>query len=260
MRARMKYREQRFECGEYLELNIFPVFEGPRSTRRQKRRKPTTAVQEKLNQVNREREVNRVICANFTDDDCYVTLTYKQEPADLAENERCFRSFLGKINRKRKRQGLGPVKYVKAVEVGSRSGRIHMHLVISGKGLVTKDFAEAWRRGYVRCNPLQFNVEGCVGLSRYFTKEKEKGKPKQGSPRHSWSCSRNCVRPKARNNDQKYAKRAVADAVKDDSVKQLLDAKYPGYDLVDYGQFYRDETGLFYIHSWLVRKNAKLNI
>ena len=260
MRAKMKYREQRFECGEFLEINIYPVFECPKSGGRRTKRKPTTEVQEKLNQHNREKEVNRVICANFTDEDLYLTLTYKTEPADLVENERHFRSFLGKINRKRKKKGLDPVKYVKTVEVGSRSGRIHMHLVISGKGLTSKDIADCWKRGYVRTNPLQFNAEGCMGLSRYFVKAKTNGNDKQGTARHSWSCSRNCVRPKPKNNDHKYSKREVRNMVRDDTVEQILRKKHPDHVLTSCDEFYRDETGLYYITAWLVEKTARLNI
>lgn len=260
MRVKMKYREQRFECGEYLELNIFPVFECPKSYGRRKRRCPTAKVQEKLNQINREKEVNRVICANFTDEDVYLTLTYKTEPADLAENERHFRSFLGKINRKRKKKGLEKVKYVKTVEVGSRSGRIHMHLVMSGKGLTSKDIADCWKRGYIRTNPLQFDTDGCMGLSRYFTKAKTEGNDKQGTVRHSWSCSRNCIRPKPKTNDHKYSKREVRNMVEDDTAEAIIRRKHPDYLLTSCESVYRDETGLYYIYARLVKKTARLNI
>jgi len=256
----MRYREQRFECGDFLEVNIFPVFEVPRSCGRRKRRKPTSEIQEKLNQRNREREVNRVICANFTDEDYYITLTFRVKPESLEAAERAFRSFLGKINRIRRRLGLPPIKYVKAVEVGKRTGRIHFHLVISGEGLTSKDIAKAWGRGYVDTKPLQFDAEGCMGLSRYFVKEKKDSGAKHGTNRRSWSCSRNCIRPKAKTNDHKYTKREVRKMVEEDAAEAVLRKQHPDFVLGSCEQFYRDETGLYYINARLYSKATRLNI
>lgn len=180
MTAKMRYREQRFECGDHLEVNVFPVFGQLTGTSRRAKRKPTKEVQEKLNQHNREKEVNRVICANFTDDDLYITLTFKQSPADADEANKIFRLFIDKINRRRSKRNLSKVKYVKTVEVGARTGRIHLHLVMSGNGLTAKDISEVWGRGYVDVKPLQFDSEGCMGLSKYFVKEKRQAGKNRG--------------------------------------------------------------------------------
>lgn len=260
MTARMRYREQRFECGDHLEVNVFPVFGQLTGTSRRAKRKPTKAVQEKLNQHNREKEVNRVICANFTDDDLYITLTFKQSPADADEANKIFRLFIDKINRRRSKKNLSKVKYVKTVEVGARTGRIHLHLVMSGDGLTAKDISEVWGRGYVDVKPLQFDAEGCMGLSKYFVKEKKTGGQKQGTSSRSWTCSRNCVRPQPKNADYKYTKREVKEMVSLDTAKDVLKKKYPDYFVAGCDQFYRDETGLYYIYARLCKKTAKLNI
>ena len=257
--SKMRYRQQRYDCGNFVELNIFPVFEYKSPSARRIRRKPSKQAQQALNQKNREREVNRVICANFTDEDYYITLTFREQP-DLKTAEYCFRRFLAKLNKLRSAQGLPKLKYVKTVEVGSHSGRIHFHLVLSGKGITPKDIADAWGLGYIDVRPLQFCEDGCAGLSRYFVKAKKDGGDKCGSYRRSWSCSRNCARPKPRNNDSKFSKRAVRAVVESGETKTVFRKLYPDYELATCEEFYRDETGLYYIYVRLYRKSTKLSI
>lgn len=259
MKSKMRYRQQRFDCGSFTELNIFPVFECRTSPTRHARRKPSKQAQQALNQKNREREVNRVICANFSAEDYYVTLTFREQP-DLKAAEYCFRRFLTKLNRLRASQDLPRIKYVKTLEVGSRSGRIHFHLVISGKGITPKDIADLWSLGYVDVRPLQFCEDGCAGLSRYFVKAKKDGGDKFGTLRRSWSCSRNCERPKPKNNDGKFSKRSVCAIAESGEAENIFRKLYPDHEVATCEEFFRDETGLYYIYVRLYRKGTKLSI
>lgn len=86
--GRVAYREQKFECGDFLEVNIYPVFQSTVQSRRRAKRNPTREVQQVLNRLNAAKEVNRVICANFTNQDYYITLTYKGDPPDLERAKR----------------------------------------------------------------------------------------------------------------------------------------------------------------------------
>jgi hypothetical protein len=255
-----KIREQRFRAGDYLELNIYPVFECRRSDGRRRRNRPSKDAVKKINQKNRENEVNRILVANFSTKDYYVTLSYKSAPDSEEQVRRDVRYFIDKLNRRRASQGLDKAKYVKIIERGSRSGRYHIHLVISGEGITPALIAELWGKGYVDCKPLQFSADGLKGLARYFTKDKQEGGDKEGSCRHSWSCSRNCVRPQPRTNDHKYSKRAVRSMVEENAAEKVLRAMHPDYILADCETYYRDETGLYYIYAIMYRKDTKLNI
>ena len=56
MKSKMRYRQQRFDCGSFTELNIFPVFECRTSPTRHARRKPSKQAQQALNEASREEE------------------------------------------------------------------------------------------------------------------------------------------------------------------------------------------------------------
>ena len=47
-----RYREKKYYCGEYLEVAIYPVYTHPK--KRGKGRKPTTEIQQRLNQRHTE--------------------------------------------------------------------------------------------------------------------------------------------------------------------------------------------------------------
>lgn len=70
---RCLYREKIHKCGEFLEVDIFPVFEYQRG--RSKKRKPTTETQQRLNQRNAERKLTRLLNTNFTKRDIRFDLT-----------------------------------------------------------------------------------------------------------------------------------------------------------------------------------------
>ena len=74
---RCLYREKKHICGEYLEVDIFPVFEYQRG--RSKKRKPTSETQKRLNQRNAERKLIRLLNTNFTKKDIRFDLTYNEE-------------------------------------------------------------------------------------------------------------------------------------------------------------------------------------
>lgn len=124
------YREKKFFCGDYLEVNIFPVFCKART--RGKKRKPTSDVQKRLNQLNAERRLIRLLNTNFTPADIRFDLTYSDgnRPATPKDAQKCLQNFLRRLKRFRKRLGLGELKYVATTEVGSRTGRIHHHTFV----------------------------------------------------------------------------------------------------------------------------------
>lgn len=72
---RCLYRERRWECGNYLEVEFYPVFKPPSGKRRRKS-KPTSEVQARLNDRNARRELVRLLNTNFTDEDIEIHLSY----------------------------------------------------------------------------------------------------------------------------------------------------------------------------------------
>jgi hypothetical protein len=257
MKNKMAYREQRFICGDFLEVNIFPVFRTV-SSGRSTVRKPTRETQKRLNGLNRARECNRVICANFTSSDYYLTLTFKGDAPDEFRARKDFENFLARTARSMKRKGLPKPKWIKSVEVGKRSGRVHCHLILSG-GLSPMELQKLWGRGYIDCKPLMFSADGVMALAKYFVKE-IKNEAGDGHKVKSWSCSRNCIRPVPKNNDYRYSKRRAAELALERENSRFLEKLYPEYFFAGCEPFYNDNSGLYYLHLRFYRKNARLDL
>ena len=153
---RCLYREKIHKCGEFLEVDIFPVFEYQRG--RSKKRKPTTETQQRLNQRNAERKLTRLLNTNFTKRDIRFDLTYSDEnyPETPENAQRQMQNFLRRVKRYRAKHNLPELKYVAVTEVGKENGRLHHHIVMSG-GVDINTLAEIWGKGYTTAKPLQFD-------------------------------------------------------------------------------------------------------
>ena len=94
---RCLYREKKLFCGEYLEIDIFPVFEYQRG--RSKKRKPTSETMKKLNQRNAERKLIRLLNTNFTKEDIRFDLTYDSDhcPDSPEDAQREMQNFLRRV-------------------------------------------------------------------------------------------------------------------------------------------------------------------
>lgn len=257
-RQRMTYREQRFVYSNYMEASVYPVFWVEHSTGTRTKRKPTSTAQQKLNKENSANELNRIICANFTRKDYYLTLTFAKNPESKERAKKDIENFFARLKRAMRKKGLSDPKWVKCVEKGTRGGRWHAHCVVSG-GLAPHEIAELWGRGYVDCKPLMFCTDGCRGVSRYFVKE-YKNSPGDQKKEKCWSCSRNCARTQPKTNDYRYSKKRAAELAKDKDNARLIEKLYPDYICSECRTFYNDESGLFYLRLYFYRKDAKLDL
>lgn len=170
---RCYYREKIYTCGNYVEIDVYPVF-ATGSRIRKKKAKPSSEVQSALNARNAQRRAIRLINANFTTQDIKCELTYAPQflPESPEAAQRELQNFFRRVKRLRRRKGLSDLKYLATTEQGEKNGRLHHHVILSG-GLLPNELAALWGKGYVlKIQPLQFDDEGVVGLARYFTKDK----------------------------------------------------------------------------------------
>lgn len=269
MKSVLRYREQRYICGDYLEVNLYPVWEQRKDGKRAGKRKPTSETQERLNQLHAERELERRINANFTSDDLKLELTYSPEnyPDSKERAQKDLKNFFARLSRLRKKKGLEPLKYIYAYGEGSEKGRIHFHLIING-GLSIGEIAKTWGKGYVdKILPLQFSETGCSGLAKYFARQQE-SKRKAENPdtvsevkhKKRFVCSKNLIKPKPKTNDFKYSKRKVERLVKEQDYKQAFQKAYPDYFFADCKEVYIEQTGLWCLFVRMYSKNADLGI
>lgn len=196
---RKLYRHRLVYCGDYLEVDIFPVFK--KSTgKRNGKAKPTEAMQKELNKKNSVRKFIRMVNTNYTADDYRFDVTYRSECLPKSDEE-AFRNqtnFLRRVKRIYKKAKI-EFKWVAVVEKSSR-GRYHHHFIISG-GVSLRVLAECWGMGLTQAKPLQFDENGIEGLARYITKDPIAYK--------RWSASRNLKKPIVVEKDGKLSAKAI---------------------------------------------------
>ena len=246
------YRERRYHCGDYLEVAIYPVYR-PAGSRRC-RAKPTSEGQAKLNYIRLQKELVRLLNANFTENDVEVHLTYRDEhlPDTKEEADRLLRNYLRRLKRRYKKLGM-ELKYIYVTE-GGDGKRFHHHVTLSG-GLDRDELEALWGFGYANSRRLIFNENGVEGLARYITKqmkeEIEKGK-------RSFSCSKNLYHPEPIDRDGRFSHKTMKVMCERPSDGAcVLEAIFDGYEAAEVKSFYNDCNGGVYLYARLYRKDAE---
>ncbi len=225
--------------GNYLDVQIYPVFTDskPKGTRR-KKAKPTSEVQQLLNEKYAKEKNIHLVNHNFTPVDLVIHPTYDDYNHPLSEDEavRNMKNFLRRIKRAMEKEGK-ELKYF-AVYEQSDKGRHHHHIIISG-GLTYLQIRDLWGYGIVKISPLYFDEYGVTGLTQYITKE-TKGKKKI-------SHSRNLKQPKERQRDGKLSQKQLRELHNHNcDIKEVCKKLYPGYDLAKIEPYYNDVNGYYY--------------
>ena len=246
------YRERIVQCGQYMTVHIYPVYAYTKKTRRS-RYKPTSDIQAALNKKYSDEHLTNLINTNFTSDDIKLELTFEDDhlPKDEKEADRLSCNFLRRVKRKLLKMGR-ELKYVKKLERGSRSGRYHLHLVMTG-GLGVKEIADEWAPlGYVRrIAPLMFDENGVSDLAAYFTKDRIGYK--------RYSCSKNLKQPEVIERTGRLSSKKVSVLSQSTADRTEFDSLYPGYKvshvkaqfnlltLKDYivAKFYREDANIY---------------
>lgn len=224
-KGRYFIRQQKYICGNYLEVSMYPVFQ--RTGKRRKKCRPSTAIQKRLNQKNREKKLTRLVHANFTENDIILHLTYKITPAE-EEAKRQLRNFLRRLQRLRIKKGLDPLKYISITEIGKRGGRIHHHVFING-GIDRDEVEKCWGKGYANSKRLQFDdVSGIEALTHYVLKDPVSFR--------AWNSSKNLIKPEPIIIDgeisAKELRKYIA-AIEEKKQYETFEKIYPGYCLLE---------------------------
>ena len=93
--------------------------------------------------------LRRLINANVTSNDLFVTLTYAENMTDVNQAKHDFKMFVKAM----KRKGY-LLKYVYVVEFQKR-GAIHFHVILFDMKYISNDeLASVWKKGFVRINRI----------------------------------------------------------------------------------------------------------
>ena len=167
----MVIREKIVDCGEYREVSIYSFF-GDHQKKRSAKKEASTPRQVRANHVHAQKNLARLLNANFKPGDVRVELTYSDEfyPATVEDAQRKMKNFLRRLKSFRRKAGRSELKYVFVTEIGRTFGRIHHHVVMSG-GVTKEEIHKIWGQGSVRIDKLKFGPTGLVDLAYYLTKD-----------------------------------------------------------------------------------------
>ncbi len=250
---RRLYREQKWVCGDYLDVAIYPVYK--KAGQRRRRAKPTSEVQAKLNQYNAERQLCRVMDANFTDEDVEVHLTFRDDclPEGPEEVMRVVQNWIRRVKRRRAKLGLADMKYIIVPGGGYEGTRFHLHVVMSG-GMDRCELERLWGMGYANSRQLQPSVEhGFEGLSKYLARQ-YLAHPGEKPFGKRWTGSRNLIIPEPHERDGRLSQKKVKElATVDIERREPFERLYEGYRLASVRPVYNEVNGGWYIRVRMYR-------
>ena len=272
-------REKKIYCGrDFLEVDIYnyTATEQEVATRGRRSKKQVESTQKQIdwNDINAKRRFLQLVNTNFTANDIHVTLTYSiaNLPSTLEAAEHELHNFLRRVDYRRKKNGLSPLKYI-IIPVcvykkdGVTPARIHHHVIMNG-GLSRDDIEDLWRKrrkkgqkkgdkiGYANADRLQPEENGFVALCEYLAKQtggkkrwipsKNLDKPEKeitdpDSPPKTvasrFSASANLQKPRSRTNDHRFSRKEINKIASAPPDVKYWEKRYPGYTLIrgDYG-------------------------
>ncbi len=224
------YRERKYMCGEYLEVEVYPVYAQAKG--RSKKKKPTTEIQERLNRKHATGVLRRLFHTNFTDRDLFVTLTFDDDtlPETVEDGQRLVQNFLRRAKRKYTKLGL-ELKYIYILEYGEKHNRLHAHLVING-GIGAEEITTLWGLGMVSADKLRFKESGGLSdLAAYFTKSEKSGANRITYKR--WVSSRNLEKPEISTRDGRLSHKKMRDICLDKGDLDYLEIQFCGYEMAE---------------------------
>ena len=165
---------------------------GAKGEKRAKRKRATPEQIKIQNQRNREKNVRRLIKANFGENDYWITLKYpKGTRLKIEDVKKHMKKFLDKT-RKDYRKRNESFRFMYRMEIGKRGG-IHIHILlnrITDADLIIK---KNWEQGMTDFT-LAYEAGGFRRLAEYLVKPPIDGTDPEGKAAR-YHPSRNLVRP-----------------------------------------------------------------
>lgn len=237
------YIRETCKAGRTIEIRYYYTIKynsGKAEGKRQKKEKPTSEAQEKINYIQCQRILTRIMNANFWRDDYYITLSYQKEhrPKDKEAMRRDADTFIKALRRAYQRAGL-QLKYIYVAERGKR-GALHHHMVING-GVDLKILKDLWKKGWITIKPLS-DTGQYRKLAEYFVKWSHDAMKNDGERIHGkhWNGSKNLIHPipvkevvKSRKRFQARPRERKGYYVDKDSIQQGIHEK-TGYEFFCY--------------------------
>jgi hypothetical protein len=140
-----------------------------------------------LNNLNRTKKtVRRLIDSNFTSNDKFLTLTFRENVQDISFANNAFKQFIQRL-----RVRFPDFKYLAVLEFQKR-GAVHYHVITDLPFVHYMDMYQTWGQGYIDIHKIR-HVNN-VGL--YVTKYMQKGlADSRLAGKKAYQCSKNLAKP-----------------------------------------------------------------
>ena len=213
----------------------------------------TSEKQKKQNAKNTRKKIVRLLNANFTKKDIWVTLTYDNAhlPKNMREARKVLQNYLRRLAYWMKKHGYGALKYLYVTEYieDERSVRIHHHVVMN---FPDRDIAESlWAGGgRTQARRLQPDDSGLEGLGRYISKTRSVKYEK------TWAASRNLKQPKITVSDTAISRRRARNiAFNHDDAVAYFERQNSGYKVIELTAFVSEFAPGAYIYVKMRRRD-----
>lgn len=245
---RIHQRENIYYCGNYMQVQAFPVVQ-TRKYQRKAKRNPTTEMQAKLNERYRNDKLWMLVNLNFSLKDLAVCPTYSDPAMRIFCEENTKRAMRDWNNFRRKLQRLYAargleLKYIMQLQFSNGTG-YHFHLFLSG-GVSYEEIKEKWGLGRCHINPLEFDENGVEGYIKYIQRGNVYAK--------KWCASKNLIRPEPEQVDGRLGKKEMFLFQIED--KEAISALYPGYVCTEAHWEYNELYGGQYLRARFYKKGA----
>lgn len=161
---------------------------------RKKKANRTPDAQKQVNRRMAEKKLTRLMNANFSGEDYYITLSYrKEERPDREELNRDIKRILRKMRKHYRQEGL-ELKYIWTAEKGTRGGA-HIHIVVNGINNISQFIRGLWEKGWICIKPLDKSGQ-YRKLAGYFIKYSDRTmKTEKGFINKRYCSSKNLMIP-----------------------------------------------------------------
>ena len=162
---------------------------------RGKKAKLTSEAQKKVNQRHAKKKKQRIIRANFTKDDLFLTFTYAEgnRPQTKEEARLDRKALMDGIRKAMQKRGIR-FSYVAVTEIGVKGG-VHHHLLV--KKCDTEIFTRVWKKGGI--NFKYIYSEDLDRLAKYLSGDDESEERKKHECVYEfWSHSKDLVIPEVK--------------------------------------------------------------
>lgn len=260
------YRTKVIAAGEMLYISCYPLL-GSRDVKREQdlrlelmhsaikdtESRTHWGIYSKYSRYNNKRRMREfeILCnANFGKNDLHITLTYdmtdrvdvyhdRDDYLSEDETKKHVRNWMAKVKRVLRRRNVDLEQlrwvWVPVKKIGVEGERHHHHLLMHGVPVELRTaIEELWEHGFCNADRLQPNGKGISEVANYVARQEGAA---NGSTykRHSYSTSRNIIKPEAKSSDVKVSRRKVQQIAADVRQRgvEILNKIWRGYTAIE---------------------------